>query len=169
VTDVDWSRTNSRGGRGSRRGQTLHDYVAGITIFIVTVALVVGLLPNIVAPFQSGENAAESQALRVGDQVVANLSLAGAPNTLEAANISEFMATDERGLIRRYGLPDHAHINVTLTTLNGSRIVANGSGVPQTAGATAVGESAAASARIVDVSGDGTDCSPACRLLVRVW
>jgi hypothetical protein len=169
VTDVDRTRTRSGRGGGTRRGQTLHDYVAGITVFVVTVALVLGLLPSVVAPLQADGDVSASQSLRTVDRIVDNLSLAGSPNTLEAGNLSALLSGDERDLIERFGLPEYTHVNVTLTSLDGDRTVANGSGVALTAGPTAADESTVSAARIVDVTGDGTVCSPACRLLVRVW
>lgn len=152
------------------RGQTLHDYVAGITVFVVTIALVLGLLPNVLAPYQSDVGAAtSSEAGRIGDRIVSNVSLAGTPNVLNATTLSALMAKNDAELQTRYGLEDHRHVNLTLTTLNGSAFVTDGGGTLMTAGDSTVGEDVSSVARIVSVSDPAFDCHPACRLVVRVW
>lgn len=154
------------------RGQTLHDYVAGISVFVLTVAVVLGLLPSVVAPFNADTGAVESTvAERIGDRVVANLSLSGAPNTLETDNVTSLLTKTEAELRTRYGLDTVHHVNLTLTNLNGSTILTDSSTPPQpqTAGASAATEDVSSVARIVRLDEPGLDCRPACRLLVRVW
>lgn len=152
------------------RGQTLHDYVAGISVFILTVAVVLGLLPSVVAPFQGNGQAVEtSQANRIGDYAVSNLSASAAPNVLDADNLTSVMALDEPGLRDRYGLPDYRHVNVSLQALNGSRTLVGPGGSKLWAGAPAAPDEARSAARIVQTSEPGFDCTPACRLVVRVW
>lgn len=152
-------------------GQTLHDYVAGISVFVLTVAVVLGLLPSVVAPFQAGDGAlASTQARGIGDRVVANLSAAGAPNVLDAENVTALMGKDLEELRTRFGLRSSTFVNLTLTNLNGSEFVTDpSSGTPLTAGASAANEDASEAARIVRVGDPAVDCQPACRLVVRVW
>lgn len=163
-------RRSTRSEGGEKRAQTLHDYVAGVSVFVLTVAVVLGLLPTVVAPFQANdESVTATQATRVAGQAVGNLSVDGVPNTLSAQNLSAMLAEDEDGLRERFGVPEERHVNVTVTALNGSRILTNASGVPATAGVTAANEDTSDAARIVGVNADGWDCTPGCRLLVRVW
>lgn len=152
------------------RGQTLHDYVAGISVFILTVAVVLGLLPSVVAPFQDGGSGGVDATLssRIGDRVVSNLSVAGAPNVLDGDEFQTLMAKNEVGLRDRFGLTQGQYVNLSLQTLNGSRMIAV-SGTAQTAGATALGEDTTTSARVVKVDHPGFDCKPACRLVIKVW
>lgn len=169
VTDVDWSRTNSSGGRRSRRGQTLHDYVAGISVFILAVGLVLGLLPSVVAPVEDDGAVEETRAAQLAAEIPANLSVAGSRTRLDAANLTALMGTDLEGLRTRFGLKSWRYVNLTLTTLNGSRIVTDPSGTPLVTGASAAGEDPRTAARVVQVSRPTIDCTPACRLVVRVW
>lgn len=152
------------------RGQTLHDYVAGISVFILTVAIVLGLLPSVVAPFQNGGSGGVDAALssRIGDRVVSNLSVDGAPNVLDGDELETLMAKNEVDLRDRYGLTQGQYVNLSLQTLNGSRMIAVG-GTVQTAGATALGEDTTTSARIVTVDDPDFACEPACRLVIQVW
>lgn len=155
------------------RGQTLHDYVVGISVFVLTVAVVLGLLPSVVAPFQGGGGAADaSLSTQVGDRVVSTLSLDGAPNVLDGEEVSALMALDESDLRDRFGLRSHQYVNLTLQALNGSTVLtdgAGGTGAVQRAGASALGEDAVTAARVVQIDDPGFDCRPACRLVVRVW
>lgn len=154
------------------RGQTLHDYVAGISVFVLTVAVVLGLLPSVVATFDvDSADVDATQANRIADFAVSNLSVGDGANVLDAENLTSVMAKDEAELRERYGLADFRFVNVTLTNLNGSRILTD-SGTPPTpmsAGPDAADEGATSAARIVQVSKSGFDCTPACRLVVRVW
>jgi hypothetical protein len=152
------------------RGQTLHDYVVGISVFVLTVAVVVGLLPSVVAPFADTSRSVErTQAKRVVDQLVANTSVAGSATLSNASRLESRLDGNLTELRDRYGLEDFRHVNVTLSRLNETSVVANGTGVPQTAGASAVTEEAASATRIVQVDDPASACSPACRLIVRVW
>ena len=151
------------------RGQTLHDYAAGISVFVLTVAVVLGLLPSVLAPFQDGTGAADASiSSRVADRVVDNLSVAGSPNVLEADELATLLAKDENALRTRYGLKAAQYVNLTLQTLNGSRTLSDGP-TPLAAGATAASEDTVTTARIVRVSDPSIACQPACRLVVRVW
>jgi hypothetical protein len=152
------------------RGQTLHDYVAGISVFVLTVALVLGLLPSVVAPFQDGTGAVDGTiSNRIGERVVSNLSQAGTPNVLDADELGTLLAKDESDLRDRFGLASAQYVNLSLRSLNASAILTGPSGVAQTAGATAASEGARTSARVVRLDESGYDCRPACRLVVRVW
>lgn len=152
------------------RGQTLHDYVVGISVFVLTVAVVLGLLPSVVAPFQDGTGAVDGTiSTRVGDRIVSNLSETGSPNVLEAEGISALMAKDEPALRSRFGLKSDRYVNLSLQSLAESTFLTNSSGIRQTAGASAGSEDVTTSARVVDISESGFDCRPACRLVVRVW
>lgn len=155
------------------RGQTLHDYVAGISVFVLTVAVVLGLLPSVVAPFQGGGGAADARlSTQIGDRIVSDLSVAGTPNVLDGEEVSSLTALDESDLRDRFGLRSEQYVNLTLQALDGSAFLtdgAGGSGAVQVVGATARGEDAASSARVVRIDDPDFDCRPACRLVVRVW
>lgn len=161
-------RTN--GGSTGARAQTLHDYIAGISVFVLTLAVVLGLLPSVLAPFQSEAGAADAtQAGRISDRLVTNLSVAGAPNVLNATELSAVMERDDSELRTRYGLASHRHVNLTLSSLNGSIVLTNATGTPLTGGGTLEGEGAVSAARIVSLDNRTYGCTPACRLVVRVW
>lgn len=160
------------------RGQTLHDYVAGISVFVITITVVLGFLPSIMAPYQGGSSAAHTaQADRIGDTLVTNLSVDGRPNQLNATELSALMDKNATELTARYGLAERRHVNISLVRLNGSDILtdgAGGTGDPLTAGDMAFDEDASSTARVVTTTNatanpPNVDCSPACRLVAKVW
>jgi len=163
-------RHRRRGWLADERGQTLHDYVAGISVFILTVTLVIGLLPGLLAPYQTEGNAADATAVeRISGKIVSNFSTPSAPNVLHGPNLSTTLSLNNSELQTRYNLADHTNINVSVVTLNGSTIVTNESGDPLVAGANWHGNDPTSSSRIVSLSDRPSDCGPACRLVVRAW
>lgn len=153
-----------------QRGQTLHDYVVGISVFVLTVGLVLSLLPAAIAPFEAtGDTVRGELASRIGEQLVSNLSAVGEPNVLGVGSVPDLMDRNQTQLRHRFGLASVRYLNLTLTSLNGSRIIANASGTPMAAGPSAADEDVVAASRIVQPAGPDFDCTPACRLLVRVW
>lgn len=163
-------RDRDSGGRiRGDRGQTLHDYVLGIGLFaLVVVGLLTALLPTMFAPFEDtvgGDKRA--QADRIADQLVANTTVPGESNRVNATEIEHVVSADQEGLRDRFTLPKSSRINITVSTMNESGVVTSASG---TTLATADGPGdnpAATSARVVTLSDDS--CPTACRLVVRVW
>jgi hypothetical protein len=152
------------------RSQTPQDYVFGIVVFIAVVVAVVGFLPSITSPYQSGvegENIAQSD--RVAQQLVSNLSTVGEPNQLNISELQTVLHLDDAALSDRYGLSGTTNVNITVLSLNGTSYVTTDSGATLTSKPPYVTGSAASSARIVRLSTDEHDCEPACRLVVRVW
>lgn len=150
------------------RGQTLQDYVLGVSLFLVTVLVIVGtILPTVTAPFDQEIGGDKiSQADRVAETIVSNASDGAGTNRLDVGVVENIVGKDTATLRERFGLPETALVNVSVAPLNGSRVHRSASG---TALATSMAPSgdAAASARIVTLSDDS--CAPACRLVVRVW
>ncbi len=152
------------------RAQTLHDFMFGISLFLVTVTLVFGLFPSFLTPFTSGVGSAEkAQADRVGRAMLLNLSEGDERNKLNATELQTVLGKSEAQLRTRYGLPNNANINITVKKLNDHELVTFDGTVMATPN-SATNQSAAASARIVTFSNRTSDaCQPACRLVVKVW
>ncbi|MFC7197062.1 hypothetical protein ACFQL4_24475 [Halosimplex aquaticum] len=139
----------------------------GISLFIITLSTVLAGLFGFVGPLSTGVGSEEvSQSDRIATTVVQNLTTGRQPNELHAGRLSAMLALSESELRTRWGLQGSAQFNVTLTTLNGSRIVSHG-GSKLAAGPRYQGNAAGTTARIVTL-GDGT-CRPGCRLAVRTW
>ncbi|MGM0388339.1 MAG: DUF7287 family protein [Natrinema limicola] len=149
------------------RGQTTQDFVVGIGVFLLAIAFVFSFFPALVTPYDSSVGGAETaQADRIADRIVNDTST-GTPNEL---NETEFDKRYRSGdLTEELGLRssnDNAidQVNVTVTELNETVAIDD----DWTAGDAYDDQAAASSARIVTTN-DGSDCEPACRLVVRVW
>ncbi|RLM89109.1 hypothetical protein [Haloarcula sp. Atlit-7R] len=150
------------------RGQTLQDYVFGVSVFLLTVAAVVGGgLPTMLATFDDGTRGdTDAQAKRIADQIVTNTSL-GPGNRLNVTLVEAVAGSDVDTLQNRYRLPTTSTVNVTIRKPSGSGTVVTNNGVTLTAGRDATGRTFGKAVRLITI-GDGS-CDPACQLIVRVW
>jgi len=150
------------------RGQTLQDYVFGISVFLLTVAAVVGAgLPTMLATFDDGTRGdTNAQAKRVADQIVMNTSI-GSGNQLNTTLVEAIAGSDVDTLQNRYRLPTTSTVNVTIRNSGGSGAVVTDSGVTLSAGRNATGRTFAKAIRLVTIG--NSSCDPACQLIVRVW
>lgn len=153
-----------------KRGQTLQDFLFGISLFLVTVTLVFGLFPSFLTPFSSGIGAAENaQADRVSRSMVVNMSVTGERNTVNATRLRRVLQKDETALRERYGLAETASLNISVRSLEDRRVVQY-EGVALATDNPSRNQSAGSSARLITFSNRSSDvCRPACRLVVKVW
>lgn len=150
------------------RGQTLQDYVIGISIFVVVVFLALSFFPGLLNDFQSGSvGDHEAQADRISRQIVTNNTVPGTENQLNATAIEGMMDQSEDDLRQRFGVNDTVNLNITLESLNGDYYINDTRTL--TSEPNYYDTTAGTSARIVTLSDDGYGCSPACRLVVRAW
>jgi hypothetical protein len=156
-----------------KRGQTLYDYALGISLFVLTITATVSLLPSLIPTGQDGPSGAVSAATdRVAQDVLTNGTTATARdgNTLDPRGVQQVGNLSDEQLQRWFALRTTWQVNVTVTTLDGGSFVADGDGSPLTAGATYRDQAGGEAVRIVTLSNDSyADCTPACRLVVRVW
>lgn len=151
----------------AERGQTLHDYTIGISLFVLTVSAVLAALFGFLGPLSVGVGSEEvAQSERISETMVQNLSSERQPNELRADGLESTLDQSVDRLRARWGIERSTSLNVTLTTLNGSRILERG-GTKLTVGSQYEGSATGTTARIVTLD-DGT-CDPACRLVVRTW
>ena len=150
------------------RGQTLQDYVFGVSVFLLTVATVVGAgLPTMLATFDDGTRGdTDAQAKRVADQIVTNAS-DGPGNELNATFVEALAGSDVANLQNRYRLPTTSTVNVTVRNSGGSSTVVTDDGVTLTAGRDTTGRTFGKAVRLVTL--EDRSCDPACQLIVRVW
>ncbi|WP_049970453.1 DUF7287 family protein [Haladaptatus cibarius] len=149
------------------RGQTLNDYVVGISIFLLTVTFVVAFLPTVFAPFTAPiDDATTARADRGAGHLVETLSSPETPNVLNESRTAAFFQNNPESddLRVNLGFPATARANVSIVDPDTNRVVAVGSpAVVTTAGDPLDGQPTAASSRTVVIGDD------AYRLTVRVW
>ncbi|WP_449271414.1 DUF7287 family protein [Haloarcula marismortui] len=150
------------------RGQTLQDYVFGVSVFLLTVTAVVGAgLPTMLATFDDGTRGdTDAQAKRVADQIVMNTSI-GAGNQLNTTLVEAIAGSDVDTLQNQYRLPTTSTVNVTIRNSTRSGAVVTDSGVTLSAGRDATGRTFSKAVRLVTIG--NSSCDPACQLIVRVW
>ncbi|WP_136687014.1 DUF7287 family protein [Halorhabdus amylolytica] len=158
------SATRTEGRRaGDDRGQTLQDFVLGISIFIVGFFIVLSMFPGLLGPFQSGLSSdKQANAERISATIVSNLSEPAQPNHLNTTATKNLFALSASDVRTRFNLSRPTQVNVTLEALNGSAQLEH-------VGDVVTRNQTATSIRIVHVNVTSGDCDPACRLVVRTW
>lgn len=152
---------------GDDRGQTLPDYVMGVSVVLLVIVFVFGLFPSYLSPFTAGIGGDErAQADRAARTLVSNLSVEAGTNRLDRGELRRVTGLTQSELQTRWGLPETAQLNVTVRTLDGGRIVTDG-GRPLAAGDPRTNRPAASATRIVTL--DHPACRQGCRLTVKVW
>lgn len=152
----------------NQRGQTLHDFAIGVSVFLITLSVVLTMIPGIFTPFSASTQSQHSViADRVASGVLDDLSEDGTRNRLDTAGTDAFFddastPVDATDLRNRYGLERTANVNVELITGEESFAV----------GDDYEGRAVASTQRVVTMDGTGSggwSCSPSCRIIVRVW
>lgn len=156
------------------RGQTPQDFAIGMSIFLLAVLTVLAFVPSIFTPFTAPETAVDGQADRASTAVMGELTVDGSSTTLSNStteiwfNTSQQQPTDD--FAASLGLESYRDVNVTITRLDGSNAshVVELNNTNLTAGEPYDGEPSSTMVRIVRIP-DSDECSPACRMVVRVW
>ncbi len=149
------------------RGQTLQDFVLGVSLLLVVVIFVFSLLPGYLSPYTAGIGGDErAQADRVARTAVSNLSVAPGNDTLDAGRLDVLLSSDQETIRDRFGLPPTSQVSITIRTIPNGSVVSVG-GDPLTNDRNRTYGSAARASRLAYLS--ETDCQPACRLVVEVW
>ncbi|WP_132057561.1 DUF7287 family protein [Halorussus amylolyticus] len=88
---IDPGRSHHR----TERGQTSIDFVVGMSVFLLTVAFVVGFLPGLFEPFDGGDGAAALSADRTAAGLTGDLlGSPDRPDVLDATCTAEFFDAD---------------------------------------------------------------------------
>lgn len=163
--------TRVRTGRTARRfatdtrGQTLQDYVMGISIFLITIAIVFSFLPALLAPFTAPiDDSVTARADRSVATLTYSLSSSVHPNVLNVTETQEFFASrSSSDQLREYlGLSATTRVNVTVRHLDTEQI-ATVDGTRLTGGQIRSDGPVAAASRIVVVD------SETYKLTVQLW
>jgi hypothetical protein len=156
------------------RGQTLQDFTLGVTLFIVTVTFVLGIFPGYLSPFTTGVTGAErAQADQVARSMLLNLSTADGGNTVNATRLHTVLNQSQEQLRGQFGLPKTAGVNITVVSLNGTKMVRldrSGDSLATVQGRN--NQTAGTVARVVSFRNNTKyrpRCNPGCRLVIKVW
>lgn len=142
------------------RGQTIHDYLIGVVIVILTIGVAIGLLGAAYDPFFDPVDTEDrTLADTLADEVVTATQTASGERTVSYAKTSEVLADDFDRLTAQAGFPDWRQANVTVEDATGETVV--------TAGDAREDEAEAVSIRLV--KSVESECAGGCRIIVRVW
>ena len=171
------------------RGQTVLDFVVGMSVFLVAVGFTFAFVPTLLEPYAVGEGATVIVAERGAAQLAESSLVTGGPTAAlsHACTLAFFdetapgAATESNcawtatasDLHEELGVDDFRGLNLTVTR-NGSvaALDPSGAAVPMRAGpAPPGGESVAAASRMVDIDVDPDDDvgRETHRLTLRVW
>jgi hypothetical protein len=175
--------------RPADRGQTVLDFVVGMSVFLIAVGFTFAFVPSLLEPFTAGEGAKVIVAERGAAHLVETSLSAGAPSAaLHAGCTREFFGGDAAAdacawdhdaaaLNDELGVRSVRGLNVTVTSagapvgIDADGAVAPADTVDETAGAAVLtggpapppSASVSAGSRIVDLDGETY------RLTLRVW
>lgn len=168
------------------RGQTLQDYLLGVSILLVAVIFTVGYLPSVFDSYDSPtDGVIAEQADRAAVYLVDNYSVEGKANVLKhdqpggihrtlstAAGIAALRDNASLNTATDRRRPPNVNIElVNTSTLEGpgELTAAVESGRTYSYGQTYRNQSAARAIRVVRLANDPGICTPTCWLVVRAW
>jgi hypothetical protein len=158
------SRAGRVADRTGDRGQTVHDYAIGMSVFLLTVAFAFALIPSLFAPFTAPiDDGLTARADRAAAHLVGTLSADA--NELDPGRTADrFEAGNATASALRdaLALPPRTGVNVTVTD-PATGGVATVAGTELSAGEPVGDRPTAASSRIVSIADDPY------RLTVYLW
>lgn len=146
------------------RGQTVHDYAIGMSVFLLTVAFAFALVPSLLTPYTAPiDDGLTSRADRTAAHLVQTLST-DANRLAPARTADRFDATNGTApaLRETLGLPAGTGVNVTVTDPETGTVPTVG-GTALRAGESVGDRPTAASSRIVSIADESY------RLTVYLW
>ena len=154
------------------RGQTLHDYLLGITLVLLTVAAVFAFFPDVFEPFDRPVDEEDSyMADRLSEEVVAENAVVGSDRTvdLDALNRSLRDPSTFRRLTNRSAIPSWKQVNVTVRARDGEVLVAGESAVVGSVYREGDTGPTATRVRTIQAHNRSSQCAMGCQVVVRVW
>ncbi|WP_459877870.1 DUF7287 family protein [Halorubrum gandharaense] len=154
------------------RGQTVLDFVVGMSVFLLAVGFTFAFVPSLLEPFTAGEGAkmvvAERSAAHLAETSLAAGSTPAVLSTECTRDFFDEVPNDDcnwehsaADLSAELGVVDHHGLNVTVANSSGSHSIDS---VPLVAGdEPPPGASVSTGSRMVDLDGETY------RLTVRVW
>jgi len=155
----------------TERGQTIHDYLLGIVLVLLTIAGVFAFFPEVFTPFEEPvESDEQHMSERLADELIqVNQTTRGS----QVVNYTALTQTLNDGdtladLVNRSGIPGWKQVNVTIENRTG--IVAS-SETSQRGSVYRLDREnpAATTARTVQVRPAVPACEQSCQIVVRVW
>jgi len=153
------------------RGQTIHDYLLGVVLVLLTILGVFTFFPDVFTPFEESVQTDEQQMSEelATELIRANQTLRDSQTVNYTALTETINDGDRLGtLTNRSGIPRWKQVNVTVVNRTGVVAAAETS---RRGSAYTVddGDPAATTTRTIEVRPAVPACDGGCRLVVRVW
>jgi hypothetical protein len=152
------------------RGQTIHDYLLGIVVVLLTVAGVFAFFPDVFVPFEEPvDTDNQYMADQVADKLLDAQATTGGDRTVNLTALDRTLrnGTALGALLNRSGVPDWKLVNVTVQNSTGVVLRSETDDVGSVY-RQGVSDPPATTIRVVQGRGD-ENCSDSCQVVVRVW
>jgi hypothetical protein len=152
----------------NQRGQTLYDFLLGVSILLVSIILVLSLFDPLFAPFTDPVSGADDEQVdRFADEIIETNATVFGSRTL---NLTDSTFDDDfiDDLKSQSGVSEFRDVNVTLRNNTGDILEVGGG--PVTGGEIRPeNEPAASATRAVRLEPGRAVCQTGCILRVEVW
>lgn len=154
------------------RGQTIHDYLLGIVLVLLTIAGVFAFFPDVFVPFQEPVESEDRQmATELAAELVEVNSTTQGEQTINVTGLEQTMEDPDAlgGLINQSGIPGWKQVNVTVQNETGSVLIGGESSETGSVFREDSSGPAATFVRTVQAQNRSHDCADGCQIVVRVW
>lgn len=160
-------QTGERKNRADR-GQTINDYLLGMILLLLSIALVFGYFPGIFQPFETEvSNEEEAMATNLAAELVDNSTVGESQQTVNLTVLDQTMADFDEDS-EPAGIPEWLQWNATVLDSEGEVIEHEHNNEKIQNGSVWRDDLAGSTVRFVSAV-DNDDCGEGCRILVRVW
>jgi len=155
----------------TERGQTIHDYLLGVVLVLLTTAGVFAFFPNVFVPFQDPVDSENRQmASELAAEVVEVNSTTQGERTVNLTALKRTLEDpDALGvLVNRSGIPEWKQVNVTVQSDDGVEFAGESSDTGSVYREDSSGPPATM-VRTVQAQNSSHPCAESCQVVVRVW
>lgn len=156
----------------TNRGQTIHDYLLGIVLVLLTIAGVFAFFPDVFVPFQEPVESEDRQmATELAAELVEVNSTMQGEQTINVTGLEQTVEDPDAlgGLINQSGIPGWKQVNVTVQDETGSLLIRGESSDTGSVFREESGDPPATTVRTVQSQNRTHACAESCQLVVRVW
>jgi len=155
----------------TERGQTIHDYLLGIVLVLLTIAGVFAFFPEVFTPFQEPvESDEQHMSERLADEVIEVNRTMGGSQTVNYTALTETLTDGDKlnRLVNRSGIPRWKQVNITVENQTG---VVAASETNQRGSVYRLDRQnpAATTTRTIEAKSAAPACEQSCQIVVRIW
>jgi hypothetical protein len=153
------------------RGQTIHDYLLGVVLVLLTIAGVFAFFPEVFTPFEEPvESDEQHMSQRLADEVVQVNQTMRDSQTVNYTGLTATLTDGDRlaDLVNSSGIPGWKQVNVTIVNQTGIVAVAETSERGSVYRLDRENPAATTTRTIIAQTAEPA-CNQSCQVVVRVW